>query len=127
MLETLCVALYISHQCHDSQISPERFSIWTMRSDWHNLPTIGGRVQGDGKQYAPAGVTLLQDGNVYGIELELSPAYPGGGFSYTRRVALDRNKRLTVVDHYEGSEPAVRETERQRDRDRERENKKTNQ
>lgn len=87
--------------------SPERYSIWTMRSDWHNLPTIGGRVQGDGKQYAPAGVTLLQDGNVYGIELELSPAYPGGGFFYTRRVALDRSKRLTVVDHYEGSEPAV--------------------
>lgn len=88
--------------------SPERFSIWTMRSDWHNLPTIGGRVQGDGKGYAPDGVRQWGDGVTSGIELELAPAYPGGGFSYTRRVTLERGgKGLTVTDHYEGSEEAV--------------------
>ena len=87
--------------------SPERFSIWTMRSDWHNLPTIGGRVQGDGKQYAPAGVKQYRDGNTPVIELELSPAYPGGGFSYTRRVTLERGKSLTVTDRYQGGEEAV--------------------
>ena len=87
--------------------SPERFSIWTMRSDWHNLPTIGGRVQGDGKQYAPAGVKQYREGNTSVIELELSPAYPGGGFSYTRRAALERGKGLTVTDRYQGGEKAV--------------------
>lgn len=87
--------------------SPDRFSIWTMRSDWHNLPTIGGRVQGDGKQYAPAGIKQYRDRNRSVIELELSPAYPGGGFSYTRRVALERGKGLTVTDRYQGGEEAV--------------------
>ena len=79
-----------------------------MRSDWHNLPTIGGRVQGDGKGYAPDGVRQWGDGVTSGIELELAPAYPGGGFSYTRRVTLERGgKGLIVTDHYEGSEEAV--------------------
>lgn len=88
--------------------SPERYSIWTMRSDWHNLPAIGGRVQGSGRQYAPAGVRRFQDGTVSGIELELAPAYPGGGFSYTRQVALARGgKGLTVTDRYQGGEKAV--------------------
>lgn len=87
--------------------SPERFSIWTMRSDWHNLPTIGGRVQGDGKQYAPAGVKQYREGNTSVIELELAPAYPGSGFSYTRRAALERGKGLTVTDCYQGVEKAV--------------------
>lgn len=87
--------------------SPERFSIWTMRSDWHNLPTIGGRVQGDGKQYAPAGVRRYREGDASALELELAPAYPGGGFSYTRRVVLTRGKGLTVTDFYQGSEEAV--------------------
>ena len=41
------------------------------------------------------------------IELELSPAYPGGGFSYTRRVTLERGKGLTVTDRYQGGEEAV--------------------
>lgn len=88
--------------------SPERYTIWTMRSDWHNLPTVGGRVQGSGRQYAPAGVKRYREGNTSVIELELAPAYPGGGFSYTRRVALERGgKGLTVTDRYQGGEEAV--------------------
>lgn len=87
--------------------SPKRFSIWTMRSDWHNLPTVGGRIQGDGKGYAPSGVRQYRKGDTSVIELELAPAYPGGGFSYTRLVALERGKGLTVTDRYRGEEKAV--------------------
>ena len=87
--------------------SPERYSIWTMRSDWHNLPTIGGRVQGYGKESAPARAKLLQGGDASEIELDLAPAYPGGGFSYVRRVTLEWDRRLTVTDRYQGNETAV--------------------
>lgn len=87
--------------------SPERYSIWTMRSDWHNLPTVGGRVQGSGRDYAPAGVERRREGDASTIELELAPAYPGGGFSYRRQVTLERGKGLTVVDRYQGGEQAV--------------------
>ncbi len=87
--------------------SPERFSIWTMRSDWHNLPTIGGRVQGSGKAYHPGGVRHFEDEAAAGIEMELAPAYPGGGFSYMRRVTLERGKCLTVEDRYQGEDRAV--------------------
>lgn len=87
--------------------SPERYSIWTMRSDWHNLPTVGGWVQGSGRDYAPAGVERRREGDTSSIELELAPAYPGGGFSYRRQVTLERGRGLTVVDRYQGGEQAV--------------------
>lgn len=29
-----------------------RYNIWTMRSEWHNAPTVNGKVQCFGKQYA---------------------------------------------------------------------------
>lgn len=31
--------------------SSERYKIWTMRSDWHNLPTINGKLQGFGHKF----------------------------------------------------------------------------
>ncbi len=31
--------------------SPERYTIWTMRSDWHNLPVLNGKLQSDGAEF----------------------------------------------------------------------------
>lgn len=89
--------------------SPERYSIWTMRSDWHNLPTVNGVVQGPGQGYAPTGVEHWDDGARAGISLELAPAYPpeAGAFSYRRRAELARGAGFTVEDCYQGDGEAV--------------------
>ena len=33
----------------------ERYTIWTMRSDWHNLPVINGQVQKNGRNFCADG------------------------------------------------------------------------
>jgi len=89
--------------------SDKRYSIWTMRSDWHNLPTINGAVQSPGRDSAPAVVEHWDDGARAGISMELAPTYPPqeGGFFYFRRVELVRGTGLTVKDHYQGRGEAV--------------------
>lgn len=89
--------------------SAERYSIWTMRSDWHNLPTVNGMVQGSGSGSAPAGVKHWDDGARAGISMELAPAYPpqAGTFSYRRKADLVRGAGLTVEDRYQGEGEAV--------------------
>lgn len=87
--------------------SADRYSLWTIRSDWHNLPTIDGVIQGSGSGYAPSNVTLRQEDIVSGIAMELASAYPKDNFSYQRTVTLERGKRLTVEDSYQGEGRAV--------------------
>jgi len=89
--------------------SAERCSIWTMRSDWHNLPTVNGVVQGSGRSSASAGVEHWDDGVRAGITMDLAPAYPpqAGAFSYRRTVELIRATGLTVEDRYQGEGTAV--------------------
>lgn len=89
--------------------SSERYSIWTMRSDWHNLPTVNGAVQSPGRDSAPTKVEHWDDGTRAGISMELAPAYPpqAGTFSYRRRVELVRGTGFTVEDCYQGDGEAV--------------------
>lgn len=89
--------------------SAQRYSIWTMRSDWHNLPTVNGMVQESGRGSAPADVEQWDDGAQAGISMELAPAYPpqAGTFSYRRKAALTRGAGLTVEDCYQGEGEAV--------------------
>lgn len=56
--------------------SKDRYSIWTMRSDWHNLPVIDGVVQQNGAAFGASDVTWSLDGPEPFVSLELSSAYP---------------------------------------------------
>ncbi len=75
--------------------SVERYTIWTMRSPWHNVANPqGGEQSADGKEPA-----LVQDGKV--ITMDLSGLYPSKeGFSYHRTVDLSHG--LLVTDVMEG-------------------------
>ena len=89
--------------------SAERYSIWTMRSDWHNLPTVNGAVQTPGRDSAPSQVERWDDGARAGVSLELAPLYPpeAGAFSYRRRGELARGEGFTVRDEFRGQGEAV--------------------
>lgn len=52
--------------------SRQRYDIWTMQSDYHNLPLVNGCSQRDGKQYA----ARLQGHKPGRLTLDLSGAYP---------------------------------------------------
>lgn len=89
--------------------SPQRYEIWTMRSDWHNLPTIGGAVQQNGAAFGCTDVEWTFGASESRVSMELAGAYPGGAvvFSYRRTAALEKGRRVVIEDTYTGDAPAV--------------------
>ncbi|GAA2633705.1 heparinase II/III domain-containing protein [Paractinoplanes durhamensis] len=65
---------------------PDRYAIWTMRSSWHNTPTIHGVQQSAGRRFAARDV---EAGNGQ-VSLELSDAYEIEG-SWRRTARLSRD------------------------------------
>lgn len=53
---------------------PERYSIWTMRSNYHNLPSVNGVEQKFGKQYKAT--DTLVDEKKKTLSLNIASAYP---------------------------------------------------
>jgi Heparinase II/III-like protein len=77
---------------------PERYGIWTMRSDWHNVPHIRGTAQAPGHAYTAREVTAAAGE----LSLDLAGAYPHCGVRRWRRTArLERHSgRIVVVDDW---------------------------
>ncbi|MEY8354857.1 heparinase II/III family protein [Lachnospiraceae bacterium 54-53] len=90
--------------------SPDRYEIWTMQSRYHNLPTFfDGRteiMQKNGAKFKSKNVSCQLDPGVCRISMDLAAAYPDSRIrSYTRSAVLEKGKRITISDHYEGELP----------------------
>ncbi|MDA0708596.1 MAG: heparinase II/III family protein [bacterium] len=93
--------------------SSERYSIWTMHSGYHTLPTINGQLQIPGRIYSAQGIEYKYDiaardvhyhcdegsatfsldiANAYAPEAEIN--------SYQRKVTLNRGKEIVLEDRY---------------------------
>ena len=84
--------------------SSRRYEIWTMQSAWHNLPTIGGVMQGGGPGYRATGVQYRAGDEAAEFSLNLASAYlPEAGIrSWLRTIRLDRRAdELTIEDRSE--------------------------
>lgn len=68
--------------------SPERYTIWTMQSQYHNLPVIGGFMQEAGEQYSAENVKCEFKENGFDFSLNIENAYPdeAGVDSYERKI-----------------------------------------
>jgi len=78
---------------------PERYGIWTMRSEWHNLPVVRGHGQPPGREAAAADVSVAMSEASAAFSAELAAAYPGTGLrSWRRTVALDRPAQRVVLE-----------------------------
>lgn len=51
--------------------SAERYTLWNVRAEWHNLPIIGGHEQREGSEHAAQKVHMTPDG----LEMNLEAAY----------------------------------------------------
>ncbi|KQQ05537.1 MULTISPECIES: heparinase II/III domain-containing protein [unclassified Rathayibacter] len=82
---------------------PDRYDIWTMQSDWHNVPEIRGASQPAGETWAAADVTVQVTDAATSQELELAGAYDVEGLrSWRRRALLDRlGRRVQVLDEWD--------------------------
>lgn len=82
--------------------SPDRYSIWTMQSGYHNLPAIDGTDQAPGLEHrSGAAEATVEEGSVR-LSLEISPAYPPEAKLQTwrRELHLERPATLRVRDHW---------------------------
>jgi hypothetical protein len=79
--------------------SGRRYEIWTMQSDYHNLPLIDGQGQGVGREFAARGVAAEVADDRAGLSLDLAPAYPAaaGVRRWTRTLRLERDEEARVV------------------------------
>ncbi len=79
--------------------SSERYSIWTMQSDYHNLPKINGQRQLFGSQYRST--NMIFDSSANKLSLDISAAYTKGtADSWRRTFVLEPNGGLTLNDEF---------------------------
>lgn len=79
--------------------SSERYSIWTMQSNYHNLPMINGVPQKYGRQYKATEVKYNKKGNSFSANI--ATAYPAEAKvdKWTRSYTL-KNGKLFVSDRF---------------------------
>jgi hypothetical protein len=81
--------------------SAERYSIWTMRSGFHNLPVIDGIEQAEGSQFAARDVSYYADDDRAEFSLDIAGAFPQQASitAWRRTVRLERGAHPQVVLH----------------------------
>ncbi len=74
---------------------PERYTVWNTRSDYHNLPTVCGADQKQGREYRATGFCAGEDF----CTVELRDAYGAeAGIRSFRRTAALRGGKITLTD-----------------------------
>ena len=83
--------------------SSRRYEIWTMQSQYHNLPKINGVDQAPGAKFKAINTTFKADSRKAVFSTDISKAYPEEAAvkSWTRTYRLDRGKRFIIADNYE--------------------------
>jgi len=78
--------------------SPQRYEIWTMQSAYHNLPTVNGAQQREGREFRATEVTYRMDEAKVEFSLDLAGAYPreAGLASWRRTCRLLRGETPRV-------------------------------
>jgi hypothetical protein len=82
--------------------SDRRYEIWTMQSAYHNLPTINGVMQKDGREFSASDINYRADKNIVFFGLDISRAYPSEADvkSWKRSITFERGKEVAIRDRY---------------------------
>jgi hypothetical protein len=82
---------------------PERYTIWTMQSAYHNLPLINGVQQHEGSKYAARDPKFVSDPSSVKFSLDIAGAYPEEAAvkKWQRTYFLKRKKSFTITDTYQ--------------------------
>lgn len=81
---------------------PERYSIWTMRSAYHNLPLINGVEQQAGARFAAKDVSFVNSSKSAVFKADITSAYPADAQlgKWERTYTLNRHRSFTISDKY---------------------------
>lgn len=83
--------------------SSRRYEIWTMQSQYHNLPKINGVDQMQGRNFMAKNSDFKVNARRALFSTEIAGAYPekAGVKSWVRSYQLDRGKQFAIRDMYE--------------------------
>lgn len=83
--------------------SSRRYEIWTMQSQYHNLPKINGVDQKEGREFVATNSVFTADAKKATFSTDISKAYPEGAQvkKWVRNYTLERGKRFLIVDNFE--------------------------
>jgi len=83
--------------------SSRRYEIWTMQSQYHNLPKINGIGQMQGREYIAKNTSFSADSKKAVFSTDIASAYTAeaGVRKWIRSYRLDRGKKFTISDAYE--------------------------
>lgn len=83
--------------------SAQRYEIWNMQSEHHNLPLINGFGQKNGKQYKAENVSFEDNGQKVTFLLNMENAYPAEAFvkEWRRQYDFIRSEGLAITDEYQ--------------------------
>jgi hypothetical protein len=78
----------------------DRYSIWTMQSAYHNLPTVGGVMQMNGEEYEATDKKYETNDQFAKVSFDIAAAYPkaAGVKKWIRTVTLDRAGHRVVIE-----------------------------
>ena len=87
---------------------PERYTIWTMQSAYHNLPLVNGVHQAAGREFAARDVSAHVEDESAALTLDIAGAYPpeAGIQRWQRTSRLERagragGARIVIEDAYD--------------------------
>ncbi len=86
--------------------SNRRYEIWTMQSQYHNLPKINGVDQKEGRNFVATNTTFNANPKKVTFSTDISKAYPEAAAveKWVRTYTLDRGDKFTINDNYVLSE-----------------------
>jgi len=92
--------------------SSKRYEIWTMQSQYHNLPKINGYDQKEGRQFVAKNTSFQADAKKVVFSTDISAAYisDAGIDKWLRTYRLDRGKKFIVSDIYQFRELNIEPT-----------------
>lgn len=81
--------------------SKDRYTIWSMRSEWHNLPVINGIYQHDGAGFRSSDVAVSFKKNAMRFSLDIAGAYDEEAeCNFWKRDYLMSGNILTITDTF---------------------------
>ncbi len=83
--------------------SPQRYEIWTMQSNYHNLPVINGYGQNPGGQFKAQNSTYSSGKNKVSFSTDIASAYPSDAnvSRWERTYTLERGKKFIIRDDFQ--------------------------
>lgn len=85
--------------------SGRRYKIWAFQSDFHNLPTINGAMQSNGRAFAARDVKYQSNADGAELQMDIAGAYPAAAKvnRWRRTVRLNRNpgQSIEITDAFD--------------------------